>query len=85
MTPSGAADPADPAAAARRTDVLMREARSVLRRLDKLSTTAAEPATRRLLDEAVAAVERLTEELAHQQHVDRRRLQEAVRRSRHDA
>jgi hypothetical protein len=80
-------DPADPAAAARRTDVLMREARSVLRRLDKLSTTAAEaePATRRLLDEAVAAVERLTEELAHQQHVDRRRLQEAIRRSRHDA
>ena len=64
----------------------MREARSVLRRLDRLSTTAtdAEPDTRRLLDEAVAAVERLTGELALQQQRDRRRLQEAVRRSRLD-
>jgi predicted nucleic acid-binding Zn-ribbon protein len=68
------ADPADLLAAVRRTDMLMREARSVLRRLDKLSGAAAdaEPAVRRLLDEAVAAVERLTEELAHQQQVLRR-------------
>jgi len=77
------ADPADSAAHARRTDMLMREARSVLRRLDKLSGAAAEadaePAVRRLLDEAVAAVERLTAELAHQQQVQRRRLQEALR------
>jgi predicted nucleic acid-binding Zn-ribbon protein len=74
-------DPAEPAAAARRTDTLMREARSVLRRLDKLSGSAAEaePAIRRLLDESVAAVERLTAELAHQQQVQRRRLQEALR------
>jgi len=61
-------------AAIRRTDMLMRETRSVLRRLDRLNGAAAEaePAVRRLLDEAVAAVERLTEELAHQQQVLRR-------------
>ena len=72
MTP---ADPADLLAAVRRTDMLMREARSALRRLDRLSAAAAdaEPAIRRLLDEAVAAIERLTEELAHQQQVLRRR------------
>ena len=71
MTP---ADPTELLVAVRRTDMLMREARSVLRRLDRLSTGAAEaePAIRRLLDEALAAVERLTEELAHQQQVLRR-------------
>jgi predicted nucleic acid-binding Zn-ribbon protein len=68
------ADPAGLLVAVRRTDMLMREARSVLRRLDKLTAgaTEAEPSVRRLLDEAVAAVERLTEELAHQQQVLRR-------------
>jgi hypothetical protein len=72
MTPT---DPADLLAAVRRTDMLMREARSALRRLDRLtaSATDAEPSVRRLLDEAVAAIERLTEELAHQQQVLRRR------------
>lgn len=72
MTPT---DPSDLLAAVRRTDMLMREARSALRRLDKLSAGAAdaEPAVRRLLEESVAAVERLTAELAHQQQVLRRR------------
>ena len=71
MTPAG---PEELLAAVRRTDMLMREARSVLRRLDRLGGAAAEaePSVRRLLDEAVAAVERLTEELAHQQQVLRR-------------
>jgi predicted nucleic acid-binding Zn-ribbon protein len=69
------ADPAEIGAAVRRTDMLMREARSALRRLDRLRESAAdaEPAIRRLLDESVGAVERLTEELAHQQQVLRRR------------
>ncbi len=72
MTPT---DPADLLVAVRRTDMLMREARSTLRRLDRLTASAAEaePSVRRLLDEAIAAVERLTEELAHQQQVLRRR------------
>ncbi|HEY2702491.1 MAG TPA: hypothetical protein VGL20_02265 [Candidatus Dormibacteraeota bacterium] len=72
MTPT---DPADLLSAVRRTDMLMREARSTLRRLDRLTASAAEaePSVRRLLEEAIAAVERLTEELAHQQQVLRRR------------
>jgi hypothetical protein len=72
MTPT---DPADLLTAVRRTDMLMREARSTLRRLDRLTASAAEaePSVRRLLEEAIAAVERLTEELAHQQQVLRRR------------
>lgn len=80
------ADPAEPAAAARRADSLMREARAVLRRLDRLAAGAAdaEPAIRRHLDEAVGAVERLTQEIAHHQQVQRRRLQEALRRQRHE-
>jgi hypothetical protein len=69
-----ATDPADLLAAIRRTDMLMREARSAMRRLDRLTASAAdaEPSVRRLLDEAVAAVERLTEELARQQQALRR-------------
>jgi hypothetical protein len=55
--------------------MLMREARSALRRLDRLKEAAAEaePAVRRLLEESVETVERLTQELAHQQQVLRRR------------
>ena len=78
MTPT---DPADLLAAIRRTDMLTREARSALRRLDRLTASAAdaEPSVRRLLDEAVAAVERLTEELAHQQQVLRHRPAQQAR------
>jgi hypothetical protein len=74
----------DAANAAKRTAALLRDARGVQRRLDKLAAgmgDASAPA-RRSLSEARSAVARVTTELVHEEHAQRRASQHAVRRHR---
>lgn len=65
----------------RRGAMLLRDAQAVRRRLDKLVALAtdAPPSSKRLLDEALVAVERLTDDLARHQRVETRRLQQVLR------
>lgn len=76
-------DPLPAAQDAKRTEALLREARSVLRRLDKLAGAAAgsEPATRRLVLEVREAAERLVSDLARQERIQQQAV-EAGRRGR---
>jgi hypothetical protein len=69
------------AAEIRRAAALLREAQSVRRRLEKLAPLAADapPSSKRLLDEALVAVQRLTDDVARHQRVEQRRLQNALR------
>lgn len=78
MTTQGAA------AEIRRAAALLREAQAVRRRLGKLAilATDAPPSSKRLLDETVVAVQRLTDDLARHQRVEQRRLQNTVRAGR---
>jgi hypothetical protein len=75
MTTQGAA------AEIRRAAALLREAQAVRRRLERLAilATDAPPSSKRLLDETLVAVQRLTDDLAHHQRVEQRRLQNTVR------
>ncbi len=63
---------------------LLREARSVLRRLDKLIADAAgsETSTHHLLAEARATAERIVRHLARQDHLLQLQAKEALRRGR---
>jgi hypothetical protein len=72
------------AAEIRRAAALLREAQAVRRRLEKLTTLAtdAPPSSKRLLDEALVALQRLTDDLARHQRVEQRRLQNALRAGR---
>ncbi len=77
-------DPAAAAADVKRTGTLLRDARSVLRRLDTLAALASETAdsSSPLLAEARQSVERVIDHLVRQQHVQQRRARDAVRRVR---
>ena len=77
----------DPAAAAldvNRTATLLRDARSVRRRIDVLAATAlaVDDPTVPLIAEARAAVERVVDHIAYQQAVQQRQARRAVRRVR---
>jgi hypothetical protein len=63
---------------------LLREAQAVRRRLEKLATLAtdAPPSSKRLLDEALVALQPVTDDLARDQRVEQRRLQSALRAGR---
>ncbi len=69
------------AAGIRRAAAVLREAQAVRRRLEKLAAVATEapPSSKRLLDEALVAVQRLTDDLARHQRVEERRLHNALR------
>jgi hypothetical protein len=75
-------DPDTANASPKQLAALLREARAVQRRLDKLATAAAgEDATTLIqLAEARDAVERLVDRFAHQERTQQRRAQEARRR-----
>jgi hypothetical protein len=69
------------AAEIRRAGAVLRDAQAVRRRLEKLAATATDlpPSSKRLLAEAVIAVQRLADDLARHQRVEPRRLQNALR------
>ena len=77
----------DPVAAAldvKRTATLLRDARSVLRRIDVLAATAlaADDASVPLIGEARAAAARVVDHLVRQQAAQQRQARQAVRRVR---
>jgi hypothetical protein len=69
------------AAEIRRAAAFLREAQAVRRPLEKLAAIAtdARPSSTRLLDDALVAVQRLTDDLARHQSVEQRRLQNTLR------
>jgi len=77
-------NPVGAATEIRRSAALLREAQAVRRRLEKLTVLAAEapPSSKRLLDEALIAVQRLADDLARHQRVVQRRLQQTLSRHR---
>jgi hypothetical protein len=74
----------DAANAAKRTAALLRDARGVQRRLDKLAAGMADASApaQRSLSEARDAVTRVITELVHEEHAQRRATQQALRRRR---
>ncbi len=77
-----AEEQAEPAAlVAKRTTALLRDARSVQRRLDVLLAIAAGDPSRARIAEAREAVERLVLELTFRQQGDRRPARRGLRRS----
>jgi hypothetical protein len=75
-------DPGLASMTAKRLAALLREARAIQRRLDKLAAAAAgeDATTLTQLAEARDAVERLVDRLARQERTQQRRAQEARRR-----
>jgi hypothetical protein len=73
-------NPAGAAAEIRRAAALLREAQALRRRLEKLTLLASDapPSSKRLLDEALVAVQRLADDLARHQRIEQRRLQQAL-------
>ena len=84
MTGSATVSTQAAAAEVRRAAALLREARAVRRRLEKLAALATEapPSSKRLLDEALVAVQRLADDLARHQRVEQQRLRNALRSGR---
>ena len=74
----------DAANAAKRTAALLRDARGVQRRLDKLAAGMADASApaQRSLSEARDAVARVITGLVHEEHAQRRATQQALRRRR---
>ena len=74
----------DAANAAKKTTALLRDARGVQRRLDKLAVGMADASApaQRSLSEARDAVARVIAELVHEEHSQRRAIQQALRRRR---
>jgi hypothetical protein len=74
----------DAANAAKGTAALLRDARGVQRRLDKLTAGMADASApaQRPLSESRAAVARVITERVHEEHAQRRATQHAVRRRR---
>jgi hypothetical protein len=72
----------DAANAAKKTAALLRDARGVQRRLDKLAAGMADASApaQRSLSEARDAVARVIIELVHEEHAQRRATQHALRR-----
>jgi hypothetical protein len=79
-----AVDPIAAAASAKRTASLLREARSVLRRLDSLLATARADgdSSAPRVAEARDTVERLVTELTFREHTEQRRARQAIRQLR---
>jgi hypothetical protein len=75
-------NPVEAAAEVRRTTSALREANAIRRKLDRLAATGAElpPSSKRLLEEAVIALERLAHDLARHQRTEQRRLADTLRR-----
>jgi hypothetical protein len=77
--------PDRPANATKLTDALMRDARSLLRRADKLATAATvvdDHAVRQSADAAREAAEHLVRQLGSLQQREHRRTREVIRRGR---
>jgi len=75
---------AEAANAAKKTAALLRDARGLQRRLDKLAAGMAEASApaQRSLGEARNAVARVIAELVHEEQAQRRATQHAIRRGR---
>ncbi len=82
MTP---VDPVEAGQTAKQAAALLRDARTVQRRVDKLATSAAagaEPLTLRYLAEVREALDRLVAHLAREERAQHRRAAQAERRRR---
>jgi hypothetical protein len=81
---SNLSDPRAPLAESKRTAALLRDARSVLRRIDVMAATAAavDDNSLELVAEAREATERLVSHLSRRQQSEQRGMKEAVRRLR---
>ena len=77
-------DPRAPLAESKRTAALLRDARSVLRRIDTMAATAAavEDDSLELIGTARCAAEHLVSHLSRRQQSEQRGLKQAVRRLR---
>ncbi len=77
-------DPRAPLAESKRTAALLRDARSVLRRIDTMAATAAavEDDSLELLGAARSAAEHLVSHLSRRQQSEQRGMKQAVRRLR---
>jgi hypothetical protein len=77
-------DPTAVLAEMKRTEALLRDARSVLRRVDALAATAStsDDPSRALIAEVRTAAEHLVSQLAHRQHIEQRSAKQAARRLR---
>ena len=81
MSPS---DPTAVLAEMKRTEALLRDARSVLRRVDALAAkaSASDGPSRALIAEVRTACEHLVSQLAHRQQIERRSAKQVARRLR---
>jgi ABC-type transporter Mla subunit MlaD len=80
-------DPMEAAAGAKRAATVLREARALRRRFDKLADAAntlgrTDPTTARLLREVGDALNHLVAHLAHEERDQHRRVAQALRRGR---
>ena len=77
-------DPTAVLAEMKRTEALLRDARSVLRRVDALAAKAStsDDPSRALIAEVRTAAEHLVSQLAHRQQVERRSAKQVARRLR---
>ncbi|MGO9974978.1 MAG: hypothetical protein ACLP01_19695 [Solirubrobacteraceae bacterium] len=77
-------DPTAVLAEMKRTEALLRDARSVLRRVDALAAiaSASDGPSRALIAEVRTAAERLVSQLAHRQHIEQRSAKQVARRFR---
>jgi hypothetical protein len=77
-------DPAAPMAESKRTAALVRDARSVLRRIDTLAATASavDDTSLPLIAEVRTAAERLVSHLMHRRQSEQRGMKQAARRLR---
>jgi len=68
----------------RRAAALLGEAQAVRRRLEKPAAVASDapPSSKRLLDEALVALQRLTDDLVRHQRVEQRRIENVLRAGR---
>jgi hypothetical protein len=78
------ADPGELLAEIKRTATMLRDARSVLRRIDTLAAAAraADDPSRPLIDEVRSAAERLVSSLTRRQHMEQCGMKQAARRLR---
>ena len=77
-------DPTAVLAEMKRTEALLRDARSVLRRVDALAARAktSDDPSRALIAEVRTACEHLVSQLAHRQQIERRSARQVARRLR---
>jgi hypothetical protein len=77
-------DPTAALAEMKRTEALLRDARSVLRRVDALAAmaSASDDPSCALIAEVRSAAEHLASQLAHRQHIEQRSAKQVARRLR---